>query len=63
MKRHYCTACGTEQQLVGEIRDYIYCERCGAKIYADGSGSYDGSREGIEQMQDNIYLSDNYYRR
>ncbi len=60
-KRHYCGVCGHEQQQVGEIADYIYCERCGAKIFADGSGEYDGSRNGIEEMEDNINRYDDYY--
>ena len=55
---HYCLNCSTEQGYAGEISDYIYCERCGAKIYPDGSVSYDASREGIEQMKDNIDFFD-----
>jgi len=58
MKTHYCINCGTEQGYVGEISDYIYCDRCGAKIYADGSSSYDASSEGINQMQDNMNFYD-----
>jgi len=62
--KNYCINCGTEQGYVGEITDYIYCERCGAKIYADGSVSYDASNNGIEQMKENIdfYDSDEYDR-
>ena len=69
MKTNYCNCCGTEQGYVGEILDYIYCERCGAKIYADGSGSYEGTSDGIEQMKENIDFYDSgeqdresYYR-
>lgn len=58
MKKHYCISCGTEQGYVGEISSYITCERCGAQINADGSVSYDGSNEGIEQMKDNIEFYD-----
>jgi hypothetical protein len=58
MKTHFCITCGTEQGYVGEISDYIYCDRCGAKIYSDGSSSYDASRGGIKQMQDNIGFYD-----
>ncbi len=60
-KRHYCGACGCEQQQVGEIADYIYCERCGAKIYKDGSCEYDGSKGGIEEMEDRINRYDDEY--
>jgi len=55
--RHYCGACGQEQQQVGEIRDYIYCEKCGAKIFGDGSCEYDGSQSGIEERE---YRIDKY---
>ena len=58
---NYCMNCGTEQGYVGEITDYIYCERCGAKIYADGSCSYDSSNEGFEQMQENMDFYDSDY--
>ena len=61
MKTHFCISCGTEQGYVGEISDYIYCERCGAKIHSDGSSSYDGSSDGIEQMQDNIKFHDSEF--
>jgi len=63
MKINFCLSCGTEQQQVGEIKDYIYCERCGSKIYADGSGSHDGSRDGIERMEEQIDLYDRKYRK
>jgi len=58
MEKNYCINCGTEQGYIGEISDYIYCERCGAKIYGDGSVSYDASNEGIEQMKENIDFYD-----
>jgi hypothetical protein len=69
MKTNYCINCGTEQGYVGEINDYIYCERCGAKIYGDGSVSYDSTQESREQMNENIDFYDSgerdrndYYR-
>ena len=60
MERNICINCGTEQGYSDKISDFIYCEKCGAKIYADGSVSYDGTQQGIEQMRDNI---DFYERR
>lgn len=59
MATNYCINCGTEQGYVGEITDYYYCERCGAKIHADGSSSYDASNDGIRQMEDNMDFYDN----
>ena len=59
---NYCINCGTEQQYVGEIVDYYYCERCGSKIHGDGSVSYDGTREGIEDMNQRIEEFDRNYR-
>lgn len=61
MKTHYCTNCATEQGYVGEVTTFIYCERCGAKIHADGSISYDGSREGINQSDENKRFYDSGY--
>lgn len=46
--------CATEQGYVGEISDYIYCERCGAKIYADGSGSCGATRESRKREREQI---------
>lgn len=51
--------CGTEQGYVGEIKSFIYCERCGCQINGDGSVSYDGTSEGIQQMKDNSDYYDN----
>lgn len=52
--KHYCLNCSTEQGYVGEISNYIYCERCGAKIYADGSGSCGGTTEDRVREQEQI---------
>jgi len=57
--KHYCINCSTEQGYVGEIQSYIYCERCGAKIFSDGSASYDGSQEGIKESKDYQEYYDN----
>lgn len=57
--KNTCINCGTEQGYVGKIESYIYCERCGAEIHADGSSSYDGSREGIQEMKDSADFYDN----
>ena len=46
---NHCMICSAEQQYVDE--GMFYCERCGAKNNGDGSGEYDGSREGIEDME------------
>ncbi len=57
MKTHFCINCETEQGSVGEIPDNIYCDRCGGKIHADGSSSYDASKENDYD----IYLQDQDY--
>lgn len=59
MQNHFCPNCGTEQGYVGEIKSFIYCERCGSKIHSDGSCSYEGTIEGIQQMKDNADYYDN----
>lgn len=61
MKRHVCNLCGHELQEVGEIRDYFICDKCGSKVYADGSCSYDGTESGIEQTKDNIRFYNSRY--
>ena len=43
----YCNACGYDDQASDEMID-VECQRCGAMKNGDGSVSYDGSREGIE---------------
>lgn len=53
--RNWCMNCSHEQSYVGQITDYYYCERCGAKIYPDGSGSCEGTREGRKRERDQIY--------
>ena len=60
---NYCINCGTVQQYIGEISDYYYCERCGAKIHGDGGVSYDGTHEGIDEMNDRIREFDYNERR
>lgn len=61
MDKHTCSNCGQEQSFVGKNTNYIYCERCGSKIHSDGSVSYDGTSEGIEQMKDNQRFYDSGY--
>lgn len=61
MKEHTCINCGQLQGYIGAISSYIYCERCGAKIYADGSVSYDGTSDGLQQQQDNIDFHDSEF--
>lgn len=59
--KHYCMNCSHLQGYVGEIQTFIYCERCGAQINADGSCSYDGTKEGFEQSRENERFYDSGY--
>ena len=56
---NYCLNCGIEQGYIGEISDYIVCERCGSYIYADGSC---GSNLSQQDFQDNIEFYDGNFR-
>ena len=56
----YCRACGYDDQSSEEMVD-IVCQRCGATKYEDGSVSYDGSREVIEDAKDHIEEFDRRY--
>ena len=44
----YCHQCSTEQSLIGVTE--FYCERCGAKNYADGSCEIPDQEESKRQQ-------------
>ena len=60
---NYCNNCGYEQSYSGEIIGFYFCERCGSKMFPDGSVEYDGTRDGIAEMRDRIDAFDNVYKR
>lgn len=45
---NYCMFCNTEQSLIGVVE--FYCERCGAKNYADGSCEVPDQEESEKQQ-------------
>lgn len=61
--KNWCMRCSHEQSYVGQVDSYYYCERCGAKIYADGSGSCEGTREDHKRESDQINEYDRYHDR
>jgi hypothetical protein len=61
--KNWCITCSHEQSYVGQIDSYYYCERCGAKIHADGSGSSEGTREGRMREAEQSEEYDRYHSR
>ena len=59
---NYCTNCGYEQGYSDEIVGFYFCERCGAKLFPDGSVEYNGSQEGIKDARERIKAFDNIYK-